>query len=209
MDAIEEFRRNAPRKNLFLSSLLETGASPLPVRIRNLSVSGALIEGQQLVAEGAQVTLKRGRLSAAAEIVWFSGKRAGVRFSVPIELAEWLPTGSQLDQANLDQTIMEIRSGGGFRHEHSDALPPEDILSERLVQELEGVARALDLVAEELIAEPLVLLRHSGALQDLSAAGQTLTQVAKVVGSTDKRDAVQGIELSALKRRLLRIALPS
>ncbi|HEX9947586.1 MAG TPA: hypothetical protein VGA98_08605, partial [Allosphingosinicella sp.] len=52
--------RVAPRTNLLLAATAEVGGRSLPVRIRNLSETGALIEGAGLPDAGMSLVLARG-----------------------------------------------------------------------------------------------------------------------------------------------------
>jgi hypothetical protein len=62
--------RSELRSNLFLSAELVVGPAALPVRVRNLSPHGALVDGGSLPPAGASVRLVRGDLSAEGEIAW-------------------------------------------------------------------------------------------------------------------------------------------
>src|SRR5262245_55763577 len=81
--------RTDPRANVFLTAILYAGA-PYPVRIRNLSVHGALLEADSLPPEGATVRLQRGSLGALGEVAWQIGKHCGIRFNGRITLDEWV-----------------------------------------------------------------------------------------------------------------------
>lgn len=50
------------------------------VRVRNLSVAGALLESDDLPAVGTRVKLRKGDLSATGKIVRLDGGLAGVQF---------------------------------------------------------------------------------------------------------------------------------
>ena len=68
-----------------MTATLELSGSALPVKLRNLSAEGALIEGGNLPVEGSQVVFKRLELTVAGRIAWVSNGRAGVTFDMKLE----------------------------------------------------------------------------------------------------------------------------
>ena len=84
--------RRSERTHLFLVATLTGGGISDSVRVRNLSPTGAQVEGLALPGHGTLVVLRRGALEAAGTIVWAAKGRAGVAFSVPVAVADWLPT---------------------------------------------------------------------------------------------------------------------
>lgn len=60
--SVSELRAET-RTHLFVVAMLSAGTAMTPVHIRNLSTSGALIEGSALSAVGAAVTIRRASLS--------------------------------------------------------------------------------------------------------------------------------------------------
>lgn len=63
-----------------MAAALELSGSSLPVKLRNLSADGALVEGEDLPVEGAEVMFRRQELSQPAKVVWVRGGRAGLQF---------------------------------------------------------------------------------------------------------------------------------
>ena len=56
--------RSQSRSNVFLSASLVFGAVPVPVRVRNMSRTGALLDGGSLPPVGTPIRLVRGELNA-------------------------------------------------------------------------------------------------------------------------------------------------
>ena len=83
-------------------------------------------------------------------------------------------------------------------------LPSRDPLDAALAQELAYVRRQLDRLGETLAEDPLVLNRHSGALQGFDVIGQILGNLAKVVGAQDKDEAIVHVGMQELRARLAR-----
>jgi hypothetical protein len=72
--------RRQRRANVLMAAALEHLGGSLPVKLRNLSSEGALVEGETLPIEGSEITFTRQELSLSAKVVWVRGKRAGLSF---------------------------------------------------------------------------------------------------------------------------------
>ena len=81
--SIDQNRRSR-RSNVLLAASIETSGAAIPVKLRNLSTEGALIEGDSLPVEGSEVMFRRNELSVGGSIAWVHGKQAGVAFARPI-----------------------------------------------------------------------------------------------------------------------------
>lgn len=73
--------RRTRRSTVLLSASIELSGASLPVKLRNLSSEGALIEGDKLPVEGAEVIFRKAELNLSGRIAWVVGKRAGLSFS--------------------------------------------------------------------------------------------------------------------------------
>lgn len=73
--------RRSRRSNVLLAASIEAFGNLIPVKLRNLSVEGALIEGKNLPLEGAAVVFKRNELVVESHIAWVLGDQAGVAFT--------------------------------------------------------------------------------------------------------------------------------
>ncbi len=72
--------RRSRRSPVLLSATVEIAGRPVPVKLRNLSEEGALIEGDELPLEGASTCFERNELKLKSRIVWVQGRYAGVAF---------------------------------------------------------------------------------------------------------------------------------
>jgi hypothetical protein len=63
-----------------LAASIEIEGEQAPVKLRNLSEEGALIEGDNLPIEGSVTTFRRNELKLQSRIVWVHGRFAGVAF---------------------------------------------------------------------------------------------------------------------------------
>lgn len=81
-------RRRAGRYAVGLGEAVVTGRHGASVTIRDLSLTGALIEGAELPGAGAAVTLSHGALHIAAAVAWSDGGKAGLRFDRPLPVEQ-------------------------------------------------------------------------------------------------------------------------
>ena len=80
----------SPRKNLLLSATIEAGHLKAPVRIRNLSETGAMLDGAALPDVGTSFTLRRLEIEIGATVVWASSGRCGVAFDGKVSVEDWV-----------------------------------------------------------------------------------------------------------------------
>jgi hypothetical protein len=73
--------RRSRRSNVLLAATIEAFGKAIPVKLRNLSTEGALIEGKNLPLDGAAVVFKRNDLAVDSRVVWVLGDQAGVAFN--------------------------------------------------------------------------------------------------------------------------------
>ncbi|MBA2466136.1 MAG: PilZ domain-containing protein [Sphingomonas sp.] len=76
--------RRSRRSNVLLAASIEALGEVIPVKLRNLSTEGALIEGKNLPVEGSEVVFRRNELTVDSRIAWVLGNNAGVAFAGPI-----------------------------------------------------------------------------------------------------------------------------
>lgn len=203
----------AQRKNLFMAAEIETDGVKLPVRIRNLSESGAMVEGTTLPLAGATLTLRRLQVEIPGSVVWRTAGRCGIRFSEAAFVEEWV-AGRQLvertlghGQARIDVIQAAIRGGATLA---DDLVPATERtvdggnLDRRLSEEVAYVRRLLDTVGDELSDDPILLQRHANTLQSFDMACQILGHVSAILGAPDRADAVTKVTLEELRTRLLR-----
>ena len=76
--------RRSRRSNVLLAASIEASGAVIPVKLRNLSTEGALIEGESLPVEGSEVVFKRNELCVNSRVAWVMDQQAGVAFTRPI-----------------------------------------------------------------------------------------------------------------------------
>jgi hypothetical protein len=75
---------------VLLAATVEVGGAPEPVKLRNLSSEGALIEGERLPLEGEATFFSRNELRVKSQVCWVAGRFAGVAFARPLKQEELL-----------------------------------------------------------------------------------------------------------------------
>jgi hypothetical protein len=82
--------RQSRRAPVLLAATIEVAGVPEPVKLRNLSEQGALIEGDRLPPEGSISFFQRNELRLKGRVVWVHGRYAGVAFARPLRPEEIL-----------------------------------------------------------------------------------------------------------------------
>lgn len=73
--------RGSRRSPVLLAASVEIDGAAAPVKLRNLSEHGALIEGDRLPEEGSTTYFERKELRLKSRVVWVQGRYAGVAFA--------------------------------------------------------------------------------------------------------------------------------
>jgi hypothetical protein len=206
----------APRTNLLLAATIEAGQLQAAVRIRNLSESGALLEGAAFPNIGAKLTLRRMDLEIGATVVWRTAARCGVKFDGQAVVAEWVSgrigaPASTRAQARVDNIQAAVRAGlAPAAPRARSTMSSEELqhcLDSRIAEELAHVRRLLEKMGEELSNEPVMVQRHSKTLQGFDLACQTLGHLAAILAAEDRDAALEAVGMDDLRARLLRKTL--
>jgi len=208
--------QRAPRTNLLLAATIEADKLQAAVRIRNLSESGALLEGGAFPDVGAKLTLRRMDLEIGATVVWRTAARCGVKFDGLIVVAKWAAgtigaAASSRAQARVDSIQAAVRAGlPPATSRARSTLPSETLqnsLDGRIAEELAHVRRLLEKMGEELSNEPIMVQRHAKAFQGFDLACQTLGHLAAILAAEDRNAALAAVGMDDLRARLLRKTL--
>jgi hypothetical protein len=196
-----------------LSASIEAGALKGQVRIRNLSESGAMIDGAALPEVGTALILRRLELEIGAMTVWRAPGRCGIRFDGTAAVDEWVaglrrsPRPADRGQARVDAIQSAIRRAAPLPSADvpTSRIPLDsDELESRIAEELAYVGRLLDAVGDELTENPVILQRNGRALQNFDAARQILVHLSAILGSKDRGAAVDAVTMHELRSRLVR-----
>lgn len=166
----DELRIEA-RSNIFvMAALYADGRAVTPVRLRNISRTGALVEAASLPPPGSVVRLTRASLSASGILLWVRGSKGGIQFESPVALGEWLPQGRRgFGQQFVDELFHQKRLGGVRVIEGGTG---------GLADELLGLRTMLERAAEDLALDGMVATRHLTSLQGIDTVGQALAKLA-------------------------------
>jgi hypothetical protein len=180
------FDRRAERTHMFVVATLYVGSSSAPVRVRNLSPTGALVEGAGLPPAGSAVVLRRGPLESAGVVAWSDGGRAGLSFGSPVFVSEWLPAKGNLRQAEVDRIAFGINQGtcpaepapapAPAKAGAATASAPVALAPGAAMAGLEALRIELGLLGEQLARDASLGAGHP-QVQLLDAAGQRIGKI--------------------------------
>lgn len=167
--------RSSPRTNLFVAAVLYSEDGNCPVKVRNLSECGGLVEASTLPPAGTDVRLCRGSLVVSGKVVWQRAGRAGLHFASAITVADWLPSNHSRHQSRVDELVHQVRAG---RPDQPDMLSAEaNSKATSASNQVDAIASAIERLADELAADPYMIANHSWKLQQLEMTVQHLRRV--------------------------------
>ena len=184
--------RIAPRTNMFIAAMMHSASGACPVRVRNLSRSGAMIEAPVLPPQGAAIELVRHDLRVTGAIVWTAGGRCGVHLDSTVAVAEWMANSANRQQSRVDQMVAEIKGGltGPAAPAPAPAPTPALLPATDICEDIERLRLLLDAMGDDLADSPETLMRHAASLQHLDIAGQMLDALKLALDpDAERRDA--------------------
>lgn len=165
--------REAPRTNMFVLAMLSGGTHTCPVKIRNLSSTGALVEGSGMPAAGTNITLHRGETTASGIIVWCSNGKAGLRMDSQVDVSAWMPGGRE-HQNSLDHAVEKIRKEVTLNIIAVDTEQSASVSSNELL----SLADRIYNLADDLSHDDGIVERFGAKLQALDIVTQVLRKLA-------------------------------
>jgi hypothetical protein len=211
MDAPPGMTPRQARKNVMLAATVVVGTMAIPVRIRNLTDVGAMIDGEWCPRVGTAITLRRLDKSVVAKVIWNHGGHCGLSLDQPILVDDWIAgagstgRGAGAGQSRVDLVQAAIRGGAIFSAEalapapKPAAAPP---VEQAVAAELARVKRMLDTVSDELADDMDVLMRHERAMQTFDIAAQIVAELAAVLAADDREAAAGQVQMHELRSRL-------
>ena len=161
--------RTEGRSNVFLTAVLETETASLPVRIRNISPGGALIEGEKLPAIGSKVRLMRGGLTATGFLSWEGNGHAGLNFDARVDVQTWVQRVGHAGQQHVDGIVEAIRR----------AEPVQNLGHKPKTNSLVALSVALDELCNRFASSDEFPLEFGEDLLKLDALAQSLRELAR------------------------------
>ena len=159
--------RTAARINLFLAATLRLGDASHPVKIRDLSATGARIETQVPLKVGAAVTVVRGGLSVHARVGWHADRFCGLSFAAPVSTDDWKANPANL-QPGPGSPALPIQAPA--------AMPVrwQAEIGGSVADQLSQVSRWLVTFGHALADDPNVVFKYGSELFSLSLAARSL-----------------------------------
>lgn len=167
--------RKDPRSHLFVAATLYSDLGSVPVRIRNMSQSGALIEASVVPDPGAAVILKRGSLQAAGQIAWKVERKAGIAFSTKVTVADWLSRKLCAHQERVDEIVSSLEPGGQAGS-GADAMNSSSDTS--IVAELTALRAELVRLGDGLASDAILVATHP----EIQMVDIALQRVDRIIG---------------------------
>src|SRR4051812_26580730 len=85
----ESEARSVPRSSIYLAAAMYCDGTSVPVKIRNISNTGALVESAVAPPVDTIVQLVRGGLIVRGVVAWSAAGRCGLNFSGCIDVQQW------------------------------------------------------------------------------------------------------------------------
>lgn len=179
-DQPADTKRSQPRSSMFLAAVIRSGTEQAPVKVRNMSPNGAMVDTPLAPTRGTSVDLMRGPLIARATVMWSSGNRVGLRFASEVSVKEWLAPPTAVHQQRVDEIVALVKAGGLPQTNSASAnvaASREGRTQEQLVDDLAATMRLLGDLEDDLASSDETLTRHGMKLQNLDIAMQMLRAV--------------------------------
>ncbi len=182
-ETITDARQN-PRTNTMLAASLEFDGAQHPVFVRNLSVTGALVEGRMLPLAGDRVVLYRDQHRVPATVIWASGNRCGLSFSAQVTLDAMIKrpkpgaASSTPHQARIDAIQRALRENRPVPvFEETETVVGAGAIGKRLGDEIGYAQRLIETVNDTLSGDAYLLSRYGVILQQIDEAEQLLRKI--------------------------------
>lgn len=178
--------RQEERSSLFLAAVMRVGADQVAVKVRNMSLHGAMVDSPLSPPARADVQLIRGSLVANAKIIWSSKGRCGLRFTSEVSIDNWLASPSKAEQQRVDEIITLVKAGAIPLALSGPAakLGAGFETGPQAAGELEPVIALLLDLEDDLARSVETLNRHAAKLQNLDIARQMLRAIADGLAGT-------------------------
>ena len=205
--------RRASRSNLFLTAIIDVGGMTSPVRVRDLSETGAQLEGPAFPQVGTTLILRRKDVEIGATVMWLAPPRCGLVFQGLISVPEWIagtPGPTSYAPSPADAGAPQARAARAAPAPDEGAAPVVKDPARtdgRVGEEMAYVGRLLKDAGDTLRADRVVAHHHKQALHGVDLAAEILGHLAAIMAAPDRDAAILAIDMEALRGRLLRKAI--
>ena len=168
-------RRAELRTSLYLAASLYCDGSSMPVKIRNIAASGALLDTATTLTTGSSIQLARGSLIVHGLVSWSANCRCGIKFSGSVDVQLWRASPVSAEQQRIDDLVGVIKTGAveldGVTERGEDVELPD------LAQDLQRAVKLLANCADRLAQDGIVVASYASELQNLDIAMQLIEAV--------------------------------
>ena len=189
--------RGASRSNMFIAAVLVAPDGAVPVKVRNMSATGALVEAATVPLPETEVRLVRGTLEIGGAVAWSAEGRCGLHFSSLACVRDWLAPAANRDQQRVDEMVSLLKLGAVPLPKRSkpETDCPADAMPAILGADLHRLSRLVERLGNELAGDTLVLESHAQALQSVDIVVQTLAVIGNALaGSCDGQATAARLE---------------
>ena len=164
--------RSGARTNMYIAAAMYVQGASSPVRVRNLSENGALIETSASPSAGSPVQLNRGSLTASGKVMWSANSRCGLQFNSVISVRDWMAPPTTPAQTQVDAMVACVRAErlSVLEPPAPDAMHAQLSLNIRLGQ----LSMLIEELGDCLASDPDAVVRHGLGLQKIDQALQIL-----------------------------------
>jgi hypothetical protein len=197
--------RSAPRTNMFIAATLYWDQHRNPVKVRNMSPTGALVESPVVPPMGTKVHLIRGSYSAEGRVVWADKTRCGLHMASQVNVRDWLSPPTNAEQQRVDQIVALVKAGavpipaGALNGRSERPEVPPALTTDQLTHDLGLVSRLIEDLGDDLAEEPETLMRHEIKLQNLDIAMQMLAAICSELSADDRGDGSRMARIEDLR----------
>jgi hypothetical protein len=187
---------------MFLAAVMRAGREQAPVKVRNMSASGAMIETPLCPSPGTEAVLMRGPLVVQGTVVWSSGNRCGLRFSSEVSVKEWLAAPTAVHQQRIDEMVALVKAGkmaGSSDLVGGEGEARATRSREQLVDDLGAVISLMEDLEDDLASSGETLVRHGLKLQNLDIAMQMLRAVSAELAPESRSESASLAALQDLR----------
>jgi hypothetical protein len=177
-------RRTECRSSLYLTASLYRDGASHPVKIRNISATGALVEAQAAFAPGSLVQLVRGVHSVHGLVLWTETGKLGLKFSGNIDVSQWRKTVRNAEQQRVDDIVRLVKGGAVPLPVN---VPPGDVPPDidRPSADLRRASTLLGRLGDRLATDGIVVASYPAELQSLDIAIQMIEAVRLLLESRE------------------------
>jgi len=180
--------RTDSRSSMFVAAVLRAGAQQVPVKVRNMSLNGAMLDLPHSLPPGTKVELIRGSLFAKGSVVWCSASRCGLRFDSQLSIRDWLAAPTKVEQDRVNAIVSLVKAGGipnalvdidGRRTSTGRSTKAE------LIEGLSDIIKLMQDLEDDLATSEKTLALHGPKLQNLDIAIQMTRAILQELTSQD------------------------